>query len=320
MKKEFDYNNGNSDENKTTENRNREFVRMQEEYREITPPENGLEQLEETIQKAKIQKHRRKKLMIFRNAGLGMAAAFAAVFLLANTNENVAYAMEKVPVLGNVIRVITGEHFEAEERQYTADIKTPKLESEKSTSGIEKVNEEVKKEKKALIEECRKVFESDAAQNSKEPGTEGLTGHYHIDADYEILADTEDYFVLRFWSVTTSASAQQVDRYYTLDRKTGELLQLKDLFQEGADYVTPISENIKEQMKEQMAADENVYYWLDDKEIPEWNFKEIKKDQSFYIDKEGNLVIAFEEYEVAPGYMGTVSFKIPKDTVADILK
>ena len=34
-------------------------------------------------------------------------------------------------------------------------------------------------------------------------------------------------------------------------------------------------------------------------------------DESFYFNEEGLLVIAFDEYEVAPGYMGAVEFTIP---------
>mgnify|MGYP004461501289 CR=1 FL=1 len=49
------------------------------------------------------------------------------------------------------------------------------------------------------------------------------------------------------------------DYYYTIDLKTKECLQLKDLFKEGADYITPISDNIKKQM----AADPNTIYWLE---------------------------------------------------------
>ena len=65
-------------------------------------------------------------------------------------------------------------------------------------------------------------------------------------------------------------------------------------------------------MQAQMDADENVYYWLHDEEIPEWNFQQIAKDQSFYISQEGNLIICFNEGDVAPMYMGCVTFEMPK--------
>lgn len=125
--------------------------------------------------------------------------------------------------------------------------------------------------------------------------------------------------MLRFWTVITSASAQQVEKYYTIDRKSGEMLELKDLFKADSDYVAVISKNIKSQMKQQMAEDDKVHYWLNE-ETTEWNFKEIRENQSFYINDKGELVISFDEFEVAPGYMGSVEFEIPKEALSLILK
>lgn len=100
---------------------------------------------------------------------------------------------------------------------------------------------------------------------------------------------------------------------------TGERLELKDIFLEGSDYITLISENIKEQMQAQMLEDEGVYYWLND-EIEEWNFKSITEETSFYLNEKGNVVIGFDEGDVAPMYMGTVEFEIPREILQDILK
>ena len=58
-------------------------------------------------------------------------------------------------------------------------------------------------------------------------------------------------------------------------------------------------------------------YWLDD-EIEELNFKAIKEDQSFYLDAEGNVVISFNEGDVAPMYMGVVEFTIPNEVISDL--
>lgn len=65
-----------------------------------------------------------------------------------------------------------------------------------------------------------------------------------------------------------------------------------------------ISENIKTQMREQMVADEGVIYFLDDEDMPEFNFQSITEQTNFYFNESGELVIVFDEYEVAPGYMG----------------
>lgn len=59
-----------------------------------------------------------------------------------------------------------------------------------------------------------------------------------------------------------------------------------------------------------MKADENVSYWLDDKDLPDINFTEITEDTAFYINEDGKLVICFNEGDVAPMYMGAVQFVI----------
>ncbi len=48
--------------------------------------------------------------------------------------------------------------------------------------------------------------------------------------------------------------------------------------------------------------------WRDDE-----CFKEISPQQNFYLNPEGKLVIAFNEYEVAPGSMGCPEFEMPDE-------
>ena len=67
-----------------------------------------------------------------------------------------------------------------------------------------------------------------------------------------------------------------------------------------------------------MQKDDSIVYWLNDTEIPDSNFQSIKDDQNFYFNKDGQLVISFDEYEVAPGYMGAVEFTIPDSVLAGI--
>ena len=108
--------------------------------------------------------------------------------------------------------------------------------------------------------------------------------------------------------------------YYHIDKTTGEIASLKDLFENGADYITPVSGNIMKQMKEQMAEDDSKVYWVDTKEELGHQFEQIKQDQNFYLNEDGQIVICFDEYEVAPGYMGLVQFAIEDEAVADIRK
>ncbi|HWI49311.1 MAG TPA: RsiV family protein, partial [Rummeliibacillus sp.] len=73
-----------------------------------------------------------------------------------------------------------------------------------------------------------------------------------------------------------------------------------------------IVEQMKKEMKE---SNMDKTYWVkgvggQDKG-PFDGSKKIKPTQNFYINKHHQLVIAFDKYEVAPGYMGLVEFKIP---------
>ena len=65
-------------------------------------------------------------------------------------------------------------------------------------------------------------------------------------------------------------------------------------------------------MIENMKKDSNLTYFLEADENEEVidSFDKIKENQDFYINNDGNLVICFDQYEVAPGYMGTLEFII----------
>ena len=144
-------------------------------------------------------------------------------------------------------------------------------------------------------------------------------GYQDVMVKSEVISTTQDYFTLKLICYQGAGSGAEWDYFYTIDLNTGERLQLKDLFKEGADYITPISENIKTQMREQMAADDMKHYWVDD-EIEGLNFKQITDETSFYLNEAGNIVISFNEGDVAPMYMGCVEFVIPNEVVGEIRK
>ena len=57
---------------------------------------------------------------------------------------------------------------------------------------------------------------------------------------------------------------------------------------------------------ERMAADDSLYYYKDE----EGAFTSIRDDQPFYINAQGHVVVVFEKYEIAPGYMGIQEFEV----------
>ena len=117
---------------------------------------------------------------------------------------------------------------------------------------------------------------------------------------------------------TSFADGYEEVTHFNIDKRTGEWARLADLFPAGTDYVTPVSENIKAQMRAQMDADPEVEYWLEFEEEPESVFEAISPDQDYYISDAGELVICFNEMEAAPLYMGTLEFTIPADVTAPL--
>ena len=52
--------------------------------------------------------------------------------------------------------------------------------------------------------------------------------------------------------------------------------------------------------------------------MPEWDFKELRGDESFYFNEKGELVFTFDETDVAPSHMGAVEFAIPQSVTGTL--
>ncbi len=92
--------------------------------------------------------------------------------------------------------------------------------------------------------------------------------------------------------------------YYNIDMEDGSKLELYDLFKDSSNYKKIINDKIKSYISG------NKRY----------NFKGIEKNQDFYIDQQGNLIIAFPQASISKAEYGIEKFKIPMVDIKDILK
>jgi len=76
----------------------------------------------------------------------------------------------------------------------------------------------------------------------------------------------------------------------------------------GPDYKEIANQVIREEIDRRSQDPDNVYF--DGTDGIE-GFQSITADQRFYINEDGNPVVIFEKYEIAPGYMGQQEFEIP---------
>ena len=245
------------------------------------------------------------------------AAALAAAFLiLPNTSASVAHAMEQIPLVGQWVQVVTFRDYQVETERNHADIQLAAVGIE-GTQDDGAVQETLEKTTARISAEIQRITDELISEFEKNMADE--MGYQDLIVKSEVLTRTEEYFTVKLLCYQGAGSGYQWNYYYTIDLRTGEQLKLQDLFSEGADYITPISDSIKNQMQEQMDADENVCYWLHD-EIEALNFRSITDETSFYVNGDGNVVIGFNEGDVAPMYMGAVEFMIPDEVLGDIRK
>lgn len=242
-----------------------------------------------------------KMSKILKNAGIIAAAAVVCVGVLANINVTTANAIAKVPVIGTIAKVVTFRTFEDKSGGFEANIQVPQVESAPAA-----VNKSIEEYAEGLIAQ----YENDLKASQGE-------GNYSLTSSYQVVTDSDRYLCLRIDTTLVMASGTQFTKIFTIDKVTGKTISLTNLFKDKPETLAAVSDNIKEQMRQQMSDDSSKIYFLDS-DTPDMDFKGLTGDESFYFDKDGQLVVAFDEYTVAPGYMGAVEFTIPQSVTGKL--
>ena len=280
--------------------------KFRNEYENIEIPDE-LEFLVRTTIKEQEKKMKRKNII---NKSVIAAAVAGVVFVGSiNLSSEISYALSEVPVLGSIVRVLTFKTFELKDNNFDAELKTPAIE------GLDSKLEAMLNEK--YLDENQKLYDDFMKEIDELKKADMDEAHMGIASGYEVKTDTDKLLVIGRYVVNTAGSSSTTIKYDTIDKQNKLLITLPSLFKDEA-YIDIISENIKAQMKEQMK-DENNVYWLEDEMMGDENFSKIDKNQSFYITKDNQLVIAFDKYEVTPGYMGNPEFIIPSELLKDVL-
>ena len=280
--------------------------KFRNEYENIEIPDE-LEFLVRTTIKEQEKKMKRKNII---NKSVIAAAVAGVVFVGSiNLSSEISYALSEVPVLGSIVRVLTFKTFELKDNNFDAELKTPAIE------GLDSNLETMLNEK--YLDENQKLYDDFMKEIDELKKADMDEANMGIASGYEVKTDTDKLLVIGRYVVNTAGSSSTTIKYDTIDKQNKILITLPSLFKDEA-YIDIISENIKAQMKEQMK-DENNVYWLEDEMMGDENFSKIDKNQSFYITKDNQLVIAFDKYEVAPGYMGNPEFIIPSELLKDAL-
>ncbi len=272
---------------------------LKKSYEEIPVPSSAHNAVLEGIQKGKKEKRITTMIKITKRSVLATAAAVSVIAIMANASPVTANAMEEIPVISAIAKVVTFRTFEDSSDRYEAKIEIPKV------SLDQKDNTSVNRS----IEDYANQFIGEYEKQITDNLTEG--GHYSVTSGYEVVTDNTKYLSLRINTTVIMASGAEYVKIFTIDKTSGEVISLTDLLHKDNMILSNISDNIKMQMEKQMAEDDSKIYFSKSDENVE-GFKGIKGDESYYFNEKGEIVIVFDEYEVAPGYMGVVEFTIPK--------
>ncbi|WP_320972878.1 RsiV family protein [Enterocloster bolteae] len=238
----------------------------------------------------------------------GTAAALVLVFTTAlNTNTAFADMAAGLPVIGAAARILTFRSYEKDEGDWKISVEIPSVEMiAKDTNGLDAaLNQEI-------YDLCSRYAE-EAAERAREykkafmetGGTEEEWEAHDIKihVGYEIKAQTERYLSFAVQGTENWSAAGSETRYYNIDLKDYKMVTLADVL--GRDYVRIANESILRQMEDRKKKD-GIAFWSGS----EGGFTGITDKTAFYMNENGNPVIVFDKYEIAPGAYGKLEFEI----------
>ena len=266
-------------------------------------------------------RYRKRRMMrAARNLGVAAAAVLLCMTVGVNTNEVLAKELGQLPVIGSLVRVLTITSYHEEDGDHDITVNVPEIEVEETqTAGMsdadieEAVNAQIQEIVDSHIAQAKEKFAEYKEAFFATGGTEEEWGGrtMDIDVDYEVKYQEGSVLSLELSTFEGWVAAQELRYYYNIDVAQNRELTLKDLL--GGDYVNIANESIRQQMKERAAADENLVYWgVTETESGIDGFVSVDEDTDFYINADGNPVVCFGEYEIAPGFMGIQEFEIER--------
>lgn len=284
-----------------------QYVKQQAEKEKNEIPESVKNKIEQTLAQLPEKENKMTHIRLFpRVAAAAACVIFVMVFLLPNVSSSYAHALEQVPVIGSIIRVITVRNYFYSDQGHEMNISVPEIEGTDSDA-VDDINNNINELTYAVVNQFYKDLEA----------TQG-EGYGAVNIGYTVQTNTRRWFTMKISVTETAASSNRYYVFYHIDKETGKIVKLSDLFKTDR-YCEILISEIKKQMESRMASDENVKYWINDSEIGE-DFVTADDSRNFYWNKNGDLVLVFDKYEVGPGSTGTPEFTVGKEVIKDILK
>ncbi|QHS21713.1 DUF3298 and DUF4163 domain-containing protein [Virgibacillus sp. MSP4-1] len=203
------------------------------------------------------------------------------------------------------------EEVKETEPEYKINVKIPSIKGMKDDVFQMKFNVGIKAKAEKKIGE----FKTEAVQFAKELEQKGQPLRpFQLQVDPALKKKGELISILNEVFVYKGGAngIQKVQTLNILNQKQAKKLSFSDIFKEDADYRKKVNELIKQAINRRREEGEAFFEG-------EEGFQTITNDQSFYFE-DRKLVLVFDEYEIAPGVMGTPAFPISLEDIKDLLK
>lgn len=232
---------------------------------------------------------------------LCLAASLCLLFVAAlNLNPAFAAAAAKVPVLGTVAQVLTFTEYHVATDRELVDIRVPEVTGTEFPELEDRINQEIQskidEDLAAARQRAQEEYEAYVATGGDPDDYIPMT----LSFDYEVKSCTDDILSFELERFEVRASSFTELTYYNIDLNTGESITLEDLL--GPDWKKKVNDVVYAAI-----AEHPEFYFPKD----QGGFTGVSDSQRFYINEDGNPVVVFQKYEIAPGSSGVLEFEIP---------
>ena len=286
-------------------------------YDHIVVPEELDDRLRKVLESAPSPKKKNNVVKFTRWAATAAAALLLCFTVGLNTSQSFAMEMAQIPLLGTVAKVLTIRSYEITNDTTTTTVEVPEVQVETAAEDVKNAITDINVKIQTLVDEYTAEKYAEIAEYKEQffanGGTEEEWNQRYIDVnvDYAVKHQSERILSLLIDGWISWFNFEEFRKFYNIDLVTGKELTLVDFFGENAYEYT--EKCILEQMQQLIDADpENVVFWgINETEDMGNEFIGVDETTPFYINEKGNVVISYNEYDVAPGYMGIVEFEIP---------
>lgn len=194
-----------------------------------------------------------------------------------------------------VDKVVVDKTYKAKNDYLIIDVVIPQFKGTPNEESEKNINDSIVKWTESWIDEAKQIADEYFKDGIAPTFPYQLISKYEVTNKRKVISLYIDYY-----QYTGGAHGITTRNAYSVDSATSKLLKLKDLFTDNYNYKEPIDLEIEKQIQ----LDPDKYF------CGKQGFNGIDDTTKFYI-KNGELIIYYGSYEIAPYASGLPEFKIP---------